>query len=289
MAMREPTFDEPLELEAIHKLRRSAEHRYSLQRIEPALIDRIRGGWFGYRAGWARSAAVDAAVESGGRAILAGLETLERYGRGFSPSEAGAEAQAGASGSEAGVSASVLWGFVNPGRPSRAAEMAWRQRRTMGEPDDIYAAMVIAATTAVAFVADDLVEAAYVGISEIPDSSRLYRAAREVMRLHPAAATADEGLESLAEDAAQTVSGAAAGAVHLIISLFHSGGDPALTLDLAARGGRFGRLVLPTAGAILGAHLGFGSMQGLVGGADESTLWGEPLDRLAERTLHFAG
>src|SRR5690606_10257758 len=48
----------------------------------------------------------------------------------------------------------------------------------------LYAGMFAAACVSVAFVADDLLEAVYVGLGEVPDESRLSRAVSAALKVH---------------------------------------------------------------------------------------------------------
>src|SRR5690606_39468271 len=48
----------------------------------------------------------------------------------------------------------------------------------------LYAGMFAAACVSVPFVADDLLEAVYVGLGEVPDESRLSRAVSAALKVH---------------------------------------------------------------------------------------------------------
>jgi len=71
-----------------------------------------------------------------------------------------------------------LWGYINPGRPDNAAQMAWRDASYSHTMNGIYGEMWAAACIAAAFVTDDPREIVLQGLGQIPDSSRLAEAVR---------------------------------------------------------------------------------------------------------------
>ena len=75
----------------------------------------------------------------------------------------------------------LAYGLSAPGKPAEAAARAWRDARLAHTRNGLYAAMFAAALAAAAFMeenADHLVE---IGLSEIPPSSRLAGAVRELI------------------------------------------------------------------------------------------------------------
>ena len=67
-----------------------------------------------------------------------------------------------------------LYGYINPGDPETAAEMAWRDACISHTKNGIYGAMYVAAMIAQAFVTTDAKELVFTGLSQIPQKSRLY-------------------------------------------------------------------------------------------------------------------
>ncbi len=77
-----------------------------------------------------------------------------------------------------------MWGYVNPGRPEMAAEMAYRDGRISHSRNGIYAEMWMAGMLAGAFVTADLRQIICIGLSEIPDQCRLAETVQQVMQWH---------------------------------------------------------------------------------------------------------
>jgi ADP-ribosylglycohydrolase len=74
-----------------------------------------------------------------------------------------------------------MWGYVNPGRPERAAEMAFRDACVSHTKNGIYGEMWAAACIAAALVLDDPHEIVQAGLAEIPAECRLAVAIRNTM------------------------------------------------------------------------------------------------------------
>jgi ADP-ribosylglycohydrolase len=69
-----------------------------------------------------------------------------------------------------------MWGYVNPGNPERAAELAFRDASLSHTKNGIYGEMWAAASIAAAFVLKDPREIILTGLNQIPAESRLTHA-----------------------------------------------------------------------------------------------------------------
>jgi ADP-ribosylglycohydrolase/transcriptional regulator with XRE-family HTH domain len=74
-----------------------------------------------------------------------------------------------------------LYGYVTPGKPELAAALAYRDASLSHAKNGVYAAMLMAAMLAWAYVTDDPVEIVRVGLTEIPRRSRLAEAVNAVL------------------------------------------------------------------------------------------------------------
>jgi ADP-ribosylglycohydrolase len=77
------------------------------------------------------------------------------------------------------------WGYMAPGWPERAAEMAYTDAYISHRRQGIYGEMFFAAAIAAAFAVDDPVEALRIGLSEIPEHCALAKAVRWALRVAP--------------------------------------------------------------------------------------------------------
>ena len=77
------------------------------------------------------------------------------------------------------------WGYLAPGWPERAAELAWRDARLSHRRQGIYGAMLFSAAMAAAFAVDDPVEAIRIGLTEIPKDCRLAKEIRWALKVGP--------------------------------------------------------------------------------------------------------
>lgn len=76
------------------------------------------------------------------------------------------------------------YGYINPGAPAAAAEMAWRDASVSHTKNGIYGAMYAAALVAAAAVSENAEEVIHAAMAQIPVKSRLYRALQRMVEMH---------------------------------------------------------------------------------------------------------
>lgn len=77
------------------------------------------------------------------------------------------------------------WGYMAPGWPEKAAEMAWRDAYLSHRRNGIYGEMFFAAAISAAFAVDDPMEALKIGLSEIPRDCAMAKAVRWAFQQAP--------------------------------------------------------------------------------------------------------
>lgn len=165
------------------------------------------------------------------------------------------------------------WGYVSPGRPAKAAELAYRDAALSHVANGIYGEMFVAAMLAGAFVAGDLEQAVRIGLAEIPRTSRLYQAVSQTIdwcrENDDWEATCDQVLAAYGHyHGVHTINNACL----VVMGLLHGGGDFGRSVGIAVMGGLDTDCNGATVGSVVGAWLGAGRLPGR---------WSRPLgDRL---------
>lgn len=85
-----------------------------------------------------------------------------------------------------------FFGYVNPGNPAKAAEMAFRDASISHVKNGIYGEMYIAAMLAAAAVTNDVRTVIETGLAYVPERSRMTRDVRQVIGWYESAKTGEE-------------------------------------------------------------------------------------------------
>jgi len=175
-----------------------------------------------------------------------------------------------------------LYGWVRPGDPHAAAELAWRDARLSHVRNGVYGAMFVAAMAAAACVANDIDAVLTAGLSVVPPRSRLARSVALALDLARRAVPHDEAVDKLY-------------AVHDGLHWVHVlNNAAAVALALAGSGGDFSRSICAVVSAgwdtdSNGATVG-GILGALRGASALPAHWTRPLNgRIASSLRGFDG
>lgn len=84
------------------------------------------------------------------------------------------------------------FGYINPGKPEEAAEMAFRDARISHVKNGIYGEMFASAMIACAAVTNDIEDIVLGGLAQIPETSRLYEAVMKILTEYKSGMSVDE-------------------------------------------------------------------------------------------------
>jgi ADP-ribosylglycohydrolase len=149
------------------------------------------------------------------------------------------------------------WGYVSPGWPEWAAELAFRDAALSHVKNGIYGEMWVAAMLAAAFVVHDIREVITIGLSEIPANSRLAEAVHQMMSWREECVTWEEAWERVTKAHGNyfwvhTINNACL----VVLGLLYCGGDFEKAISIAVMGGWDTDCNGATVGSIMGALLG---------------------------------
>jgi len=149
------------------------------------------------------------------------------------------------------------WGYVAPGKPEFAAELAFRDASLSHVKNGIYGEMFVAAMLAAASVTDDIEEVIRIGLTEIPARCRLAEAARDTLEAFHTYPTWQEAWDHLMKKYGEYhVVHTINNAVIVLLGLLYGKGELERTICIAVMGGFDTDCNGATAGSIIGMMLG---------------------------------
>lgn len=154
-----------------------------------------------------------------------------------------------------------IFGYVSPGAPEQAAELAFRDASMSHVKNGIYGEMFVAAMLAASFATSDLDEIIDVGLSEIPANCRLAEAVRETRGWCKDAADWEEVWDRINDrfghyHRVHTINNAAL----VVMGLYFGARDYGQGIVVTVRGGWDTDCNGATVGSILGARAGAGEL-----------------------------
>lgn len=152
------------------------------------------------------------------------------------------------------------YGYINPGNPELAAEMAFRDACISHVKNGIYGAMWVSAMLAAAATTRDISTVIRAGLAQVPHTSRLYEAITEVLSWHKSGVSCQKCFENihsrfnefLEHDWCHTISNA----MIVAACLLYGHGDYGKSICLAVQTGFDTDCNGATVGSVLGMALG---------------------------------
>ena len=188
------------------------------------------------------------------------------------------------------------FGYINPGDPALAAEMAWRDASISHVKNGIYGEMFVAAMLACAAVTDNIVDIIRGGLAEIPAKSRLYEGVEAILTRYESGVSKEDAfayIHSIYDDKdphdwCHTISNA----LIVVAALLYGEGDYGKSICMAVETGFDTDCNGATVGSILGMRNGKGGIDEYwiapTKGILDTNVFGAskaPIDKMVERTL----
>lgn len=176
------------------------------------------------------------------------------------------------------------FGYINPGNPEAAAELAWRDASISHVKNGIYGEMYVAAMLAAAAVTEDIHEIIRCGMAQIPEKSRLYEHLETVLGWHGGGVSAEECFDRIHrewdEHTAYGWCHTISNAMIVTAALLYGEGDYGKSVCLAVQTGFDTDCNGATVGSVLGMRNG-------IDGISEE--WQMPVHGMLQTTIFGVG
>jgi ADP-ribosylglycohydrolase len=193
------------------------------------------------------------------------------------------------------------FGYINPGDPKKAADMAWRDASISHVKNGIYGEMFASAMIACAAVTDDIEDIIRGGLAYVPKTSRLYAKITQILEDYHSGVGYYESVEKLKAEYdpdnsygwTHTIPNAAI----VALALLHGEGDFSKSICRAVEVGYDTDCNGATVGSIIGIRGGYSAIDSVwtapVRGKLATSIFGVDIldiDKAVERTMkHIAG
>lgn len=149
------------------------------------------------------------------------------------------------------------WGYVAPGWPEKAAELAFKDASINHRRSGVYGTMFFAAAIAAAFVVDNPIEALSIGLQEIPKNSHFAEAIRWAFEIAPQIKSYKDGAAAVRDRYKGMFEGHAINNALFVVFGIHVGGkDFTRVIGETIAMGMDNDCTGATAGSIVGAVIG---------------------------------